>query len=177
MFKIFFLLICKTRYSKMVKNKDMQFFMENLKMKRKKEQKKLIFWSGNLNPRFSVIFLPMIWIFLESEELEIKSKQASKRDGTLIEIKLMFLFHEIVSIFKNRSFGDFYQFLVIFLSFQFFNLKWTYSKLLHIINGTCSEDVLLGPYNFWMELLILDHCCCGLMTKGLPNSPNYYLCF
>ena len=32
-------LICKTRYSKMVKNKDMQFFMENLKMKRKKGQK------------------------------------------------------------------------------------------------------------------------------------------
>ena len=30
-------LICKTRYSKMVKNKDMQFLMENLKMKRKKD--------------------------------------------------------------------------------------------------------------------------------------------
>ena len=28
----------KTRYSKMVQNKDMQFFMENLKMKRKKGQ-------------------------------------------------------------------------------------------------------------------------------------------
>ena len=29
-------LICKTRCSKMVKNKDMQFFMENLKMNRKR---------------------------------------------------------------------------------------------------------------------------------------------
>ena len=35
---------------------------------------------GDLNPWFSVIFPPMIWIFMECEELEIKSKQASKRD-------------------------------------------------------------------------------------------------
>ena len=32
-------LICKTRYSKMAKNKDMQFFMENLKMNRKRTKK------------------------------------------------------------------------------------------------------------------------------------------
>ena len=30
-----------------------------------------------MNPRFSVIFPPMLWIFMESEEPEIKSKQAS----------------------------------------------------------------------------------------------------
>ena len=41
------------------------------------------FRSGDLNPRFSVIFPPMIWIFMWSEEPEIKSKQASKRDRTL----------------------------------------------------------------------------------------------
>ena len=76
-------LICKTRYSKMVKNKDMQFFMENLKMKRKKDKKILTFRSRDLNPRFSVIFPPMIWIFMEGEGDEIKSKQASKRDRTL----------------------------------------------------------------------------------------------
>ena len=28
--------------------------------------------------KFSVVFLPMIWIFIWSEEPEIKSKQASK---------------------------------------------------------------------------------------------------
>jgi hypothetical protein len=44
----------------MVKNKDMQFFMKNLKMKRKKDKTFLTFQSGDLNPRFSVIFLPMI---------------------------------------------------------------------------------------------------------------------
>ena len=58
--------------------------MENLKMKRKKEgQKILTFRSGDLNPRFSVIFPPMILIFMESEGDEIKSKQASKKDRTL----------------------------------------------------------------------------------------------
>ena len=68
----------------MIKDKDIQFFIENLKMKRKKDKKFLTFWSGDLNPRFSVIFPQMIWIFMESEEDEIKSKQASKKDRTLI---------------------------------------------------------------------------------------------
>ena len=36
-----------------------------------------------MNPRFSVIFPPMIWIFMASEEPKIKSKQGSKRDRTL----------------------------------------------------------------------------------------------
>ena len=67
----------------MVKNKDMQFFMEDLKMERKKDKFFLTFWRGNLKPRFSVIFPPMIEIFMESEEAEIKSKQASKKDRTL----------------------------------------------------------------------------------------------
>ena len=51
-------------------------------MKRNKKNF-LTFRSGDLNPRFSVIFPPMIWIFMESEKPEIKSKQASKRDRTL----------------------------------------------------------------------------------------------
>ena len=44
----------------MVKNKDMQFSMENLKMKRKKGKNFLTFQSGDLNPRFSIILPPMI---------------------------------------------------------------------------------------------------------------------
>ena len=35
----------------MIKNKDMQFFMDNLKMKRKKDNKILTFWSKYLNPQ------------------------------------------------------------------------------------------------------------------------------
>jgi hypothetical protein len=34
--------------------------MENLKMKRKNDKKNLTFRSWDLNPRFSVIFPPMI---------------------------------------------------------------------------------------------------------------------
>ena len=67
----------------MVKIKDTQFCVKNLKMKRKKDKNFLTLRSGDSNPRFSVIFPPMIWIFMESEEPEIKSKQASKRDRTL----------------------------------------------------------------------------------------------
>ena len=76
-------LICKTRHSKIIKYKDMQFFMDNLKMNRKRTIRFLTFQSRDLNLRFSVIFPPTIWIFMEGEGDEIKSKQASKRDRTI----------------------------------------------------------------------------------------------
>ena len=44
----------------MVKIKDTQFCVKNLKMKRKKDKNILTVRSGDLNPGFSVIFLPMI---------------------------------------------------------------------------------------------------------------------
>ena len=44
----------------MVKHKDMQFFIENLKMNRKRTTIFLTFRSRDSNPRFSVIFPPMI---------------------------------------------------------------------------------------------------------------------
>jgi hypothetical protein len=37
----------------------------------------LTFRNGDLNPGFSVIFPPKIWIFMGSEESEIKSRQGS----------------------------------------------------------------------------------------------------
>ena len=43
----------------------------------------MTFRSGDLNPRFSVIFPPMIWILMDGEDYKIKSKQASKRGRTL----------------------------------------------------------------------------------------------
>ena len=52
-------------------------------MKRKRTEK---FWpsgAGIWTPDFQQFFPPTIWIFMESEEPEIKSKQASKRDSTL----------------------------------------------------------------------------------------------
>ena len=48
-----------------------------LKMKRKKDKHFLTFESGDWDPRFSVIFPPTIWIFMEGEGDEIKSRQVS----------------------------------------------------------------------------------------------------
>ena len=55
----------------MAKNKDRQFFMENLKMNRKRTNKIMTYRSGDSNLRFSVIFI-------EGEGDPIKSKQASE---------------------------------------------------------------------------------------------------
>ena len=81
-----FMNIPKTRYQKMVKIKDIQFCVKNLKMREKKDKKFLTFRSGDLNPRFSVIFLPMIWILMEGEGDKIKLKKALKRDRHLSSI-------------------------------------------------------------------------------------------
>jgi len=64
---------------------------EEFENKKKKEQRILTFRSSDLNPRFSVIFLPMILIFMGSEEPKIKSLQASKRDRTLKNFLLNFV--------------------------------------------------------------------------------------
>ena len=50
-------------------------FYGEFEIEQKKEKKQLTFF------RFLVSFPPMIWIFMESEEPEIKSKQASKMIG------------------------------------------------------------------------------------------------
>ena len=107
---------------KMVKNKDMQFFMENLKRKRKKDKNFLTFRCGDLNPRFSVTFPPLIWIFMWSEEPEIKSKQASKRDMTL----RIFI---VPKTFILTLFGIW--FLLLDLFFIFWGGSWVLFKSKH----------------------------------------------
>ena len=67
-------------------------------MKRKKKDKKVLtFQSGDLNPRFSVIFLPMIWIFMEIEGDEIKSRQGSLKFSNLI----LNPSHTLISYFES----------------------------------------------------------------------------
>ena len=61
----------------MVMNKDMQFFSGEFENEKKKDKKILTFRSGDLNPGFSVIYPPMIWTFMGSEEDGIKSRQGS----------------------------------------------------------------------------------------------------
>ena len=84
-----------TWYWKIVKNEDMQFCRENLKMYRKKNKTFFILRSGDSNPRLPVIFPPMIWILMDGEGEEIKSKQASERNRTS--------FGECASSFRNYS--------------------------------------------------------------------------
>ena len=52
----------------MVINKDMQFFMENLKMNEKNDKFFLTFLSLGFELQIFKIFLPMIWILMRSEE-------------------------------------------------------------------------------------------------------------
>ena len=79
-------LIWKTWYSEMVQDKDLKFFYWEFENEKKKDKTFLTLWSGDLNPRFSVIFPPMIWIFIEGKGDKVKSKQASKIDRTLLKI-------------------------------------------------------------------------------------------
>ena len=67
----------KQDIKKMVKIKDTQFCVKNLKMNREKDKKILTFRSGDSNPRFSVILPPTIWIFMEGEGDEIKYRGGS----------------------------------------------------------------------------------------------------
>ena len=59
-------------------------FYGEFENEQKKDKFFFNFRSGDSNPRFSVIFPPMTWIFMEGEGDEIKLKQASKRDRTLM---------------------------------------------------------------------------------------------
>ena len=71
---------------KWLETKIYSFFYGEFEIEKKKVQKKFDLWCGDLNPRFSIIFPPIIWIFMEREGPEIKSKQASKRDRTLQQL-------------------------------------------------------------------------------------------
>ena len=68
---------------------------EEFENEKKKEQNFLTYRSGDLNPRFSVIFPLMIWIFMEIEEPEIKSGQGSKEIGLYLGMHIFSLETEI----------------------------------------------------------------------------------
>ena len=70
-------LISKQDTQKWFKTKICSFLWRIWKWKEKKDKKILTFGSGDLNSRFSVNFLPTIWIFMEGEGDEIKSRQGS----------------------------------------------------------------------------------------------------
>ena len=66
----------------------MQFIYGEFKNKQKKDQTKFFdLLERGFEPQISVIFPPTIWIFTEGEGDKIKSKQPSKRDRTLRNIR------------------------------------------------------------------------------------------
>ena len=69
----------------MVKVKDTLFCVKNLKKKRRKEPQNFDLREWRFIPQIFTNFLPHDLIFMEIEEPEIKSKQASKRDRTLAQ--------------------------------------------------------------------------------------------
>ena len=68
---------------KLVKRKDVQFFMKNLILNRKRTKKIFDFPERGFEPQIFINFPAHDLNFHEREGDEIKSKQASKRDRTL----------------------------------------------------------------------------------------------
>ena len=90
-FSFFFLFIFKFFTQKWisfiniwVKNKDMQFFIGEFENEKKKGQNNFDLPDRGFEPQIFSYFPHMIWIFMWCEEPQIKSKQASKRDRTLL---------------------------------------------------------------------------------------------
>ena len=115
----------------------------------------LTFRSGDLNPRFSLIFPPMIWIFMWSEEPEIISKQASKIDRTLL------LTHQIFSQIPNFSRVDILDDLIRIssnLCKDDSNLSWSYVSSFSGFVCICR-----GKWHFLKELFFIFASCilCG----------------
>ena len=76
------IVICKTRFQKWLKSKICSLIWKFWKWA-EKGQKNFDPLERGLEPQIFNHFPPMIWIFMEGEGDEIKSKQASKRDTTL----------------------------------------------------------------------------------------------
>ena len=102
-----------------------------------------------MNPRFSLIFLPMIWIFMESDEPEIKSKQASKRDRNLEDCSSKGNFTPLCSVVEKRSPQQWPEGVI--------NATTRNAQRKKGNVGTAST--YSGQGNFWKSLIIFIHLC------------------
>ena len=143
------------------------------KWKEKKSKKILPFRSGDLNPRFSVIFPPMIWIFMESEEPEIKSKQASKADRTLCFCSKRIREHS--EGFMTWTFGYIFHLFLLNNSYKYLSisnkLEMTHVfiwKQMRFFNnwkwkGTLVDYITVRPsYIFAISVLLCSICTCNI---------------
>ena len=91
----------------MVKIKDTQFCVKNLKMKRKKDKKILTVRSRDLNSRFSVISCPRFefsWKMRETRSnqgKEVKISQLYVHGLKINKDKLVFVYFKAIDTYKN----------------------------------------------------------------------------
>ena len=94
-------LICKKKdIQKWLKTKMCSLYWEFGKEQKKGKKTFLTFRSGELNSRFSVIFLPKIWIFTRGVVDKIKWIQPSKRRIILI---IFYTYFKIMLFFNYRA--------------------------------------------------------------------------
>ena len=88
---------------------NIQFFMDNIKMKRKQDKKNLTFPNGYLNPGFLNKFPPTIWILREIRSIELtvlKQSRRSNKQGKICQIAWTLSAYADISImtFLRRHF-------------------------------------------------------------------------
>ena len=145
----------------------MHFSMENLKMNRRRTKNFLTFLRRDSNPRFSVIFLLMIWIFMEGESDEIKSRNGMQWTFHYILLRadsLIGLHHNSNNPFKWRSQCVQSLFLVIY-NFFLWSSFLSKNKKEFNIDATWSHCVELFQGSKMMHFSTLT-----LLKKGLISS-------
>ena len=130
------------------------------KIWKEKGQIFLTFRSRDSNPRFSVIFPPMIWIFMEGAGDDIKSKQASKRDRTLINS---------LCVRKRVFMGVWKVFLVH--KFHYMNKRYVLYAHFKVPIGLCHSPHTKRTevsYNLlWFKIIWFKIWCLFLFFSGL----------
>ena len=130
-------------------------------------------WSGDLNPRFSVIFPPMIWIFMESEEPKIKSKQASKRGRTLLIYSSYARVYEwkkwyVASVTQNVQLPLLQNACAEIILVIFFSVKTLLFKTVRLYAEYCPNTKTRG------NIGLLDGLAISFRPRYMPKRSSWY---
>ena len=118
----------------------------------------------NLNPRFSVIFPPIIWIYMEGEGDEIKLKQVSKRDRTLLHLNAII---RSCWIYKRNSYDFLFKLFFLYLllfPFHISRLTW----LLDCGNFFCTVWCVLKKE---LDMCHFLECVAAIFLHAWASSP------
>ena len=131
----------------------------------------------NLNPRFSVIFPPIIWIYMEGEGDEIKLKQVSKRDRTLLHLNAII---RSCWIYKRNSydflFKLFFLYLLLFLfPFHISRLTWLLDcgKFFCTVWCVLKKRARYVPFSWVFRYL---SSCMSQLSSRCMKMKRFYVC-